>query len=176
MGLLNEIAELKNECRLAELKREETLKEIAKLERQQAIMNEQKIYEKDMKKAIENELKATFDDFFYKNGLEVGLNILSLLETRENIIKNIAETSNESDFLHENYERILNKVKKKYENDFKARERINKENYNCDPTTTPSNIKIFFQVIGRIIKFLFKITLGIIYLFYRILITLTEKN
>lgn len=53
----------------------------------------------------------------YKNGF---IN-LSLVSTRNEIIKNVAENTIEYDYLYNNYEKILNKVKKIYENDEKAK-------------------------------------------------------
>ena len=46
---------------------------------------------------------------------------LSLVTTRNEIIKNVAENTIEYDYLYNNYEKILNKVKKIYENDEKAK-------------------------------------------------------
>lgn len=46
---------------------------------------------------------------------------LSLVATRKEIIENVAESTIERDYIYNNYEKILNKVKKIYENDEKAK-------------------------------------------------------
>lgn len=46
---------------------------------------------------------------------------LSLVTTRKEIIENVAESTIERDYIYNNYEKILNKVKKIYENDEKAK-------------------------------------------------------
>ena len=103
-------------------------KEAEKLQRQleneKAKKENQKQYEKDLKIAIENDLRNTFEKCFERDGLEKGLINLSLKQTRNEILQNITNSSFEYDFINNNYERILNKVKKIYENDQKARNKI----------------------------------------------------
>lgn len=94
------------------------------LEKEKEQKENQKQYEKDLKIAIENDLHNTFEKCFERDGLEKGFINLSLKQTRNEILQNIANSTFEYDFINNNYEKILNKVKKIYENDQKARNKI----------------------------------------------------
>lgn len=100
-------------------------KEVEKLQRQLERAKEkkenQKQYEKDLHIAIENDLKNCFYNCFEREGLEKGLINLSLKITRDEVIQNVGENEFERNFIDNNYERVLSKVKKVYENDQKAK-------------------------------------------------------
>lgn len=84
---------------------------------------EQKEYEKDLYLALEKELTNTFTDCFDREGLQKGSINLSLKSTRDDILNHIPENEAEYDFLNKNYERILSKVQKIYENDERAKQK-----------------------------------------------------
>ena len=103
-------------------------KEVEKLTKQLERAKEekanQKEYEQGLKIAIENDLRNTFEKCFDRDGLEKGYINLSLKQTRNEILQNITHSTFEYDYINSNYERILNKVKKIYENDQKAKNKI----------------------------------------------------
>ena len=95
-----------------------------KLEQAKEEKENKKQYERDLKIAVENDLKRCFYNCFDREGLEKGLINLSLKTTRDNIIQNVGENEIERNYIDNNYEKILNKVKKVYENDQKAKNSI----------------------------------------------------
>lgn len=103
---------------------EENQKEVEKLQRKLEKTKEekenQKQYKKDLKIAVENDLKNCFYRCFENEGLEKGLLHLSLKVTRDKVIQNVGENEYERNYIDNNYEKILNKTKKVFENDKKA--------------------------------------------------------
>lgn len=128
MGLITEVQELKSEYKKARKEAEQATKKAEelqkKLDKKNEEKEEQKKYEKDLKKAVENDLITTFERCFERDGLEKGYINLRLKSTRDEILKNIPEGDQEWHYLNDNYEKILNKVKKIYENDKKAKEEL----------------------------------------------------
>lgn len=95
-------------------------------EEKQARLKEQEIADKEdkqrssIKSAVE-ELERCFCNSFEKYGTQTAILGLSLKSTRDDILAHIPESRIEYDYLNENYEKILNKIKKIYINDEKAK-------------------------------------------------------
>lgn len=81
-------------------------------------------YKKDKMKAVENDLINTFKRDFEKEGYRKAIINLNLKVTRDEILQNVPENSLEIEWIDNNYERILKKVAKIYENDEKAKQQI----------------------------------------------------
>lgn len=94
----------------------------------------QKQYEKDLLLAVENDLKSTFMHCFERDGVKNGYVLLTLKSTRDDIIQNVGENTFERNFIDNNYEKILTKVKKIYENDEKSKEYLEQLKYVEDET------------------------------------------
>lgn len=90
------------------------------LEKEKNEKQNKKEYERDLKHAIENDLKNTFINCFENEGYEKGYLNLSLKSTRNDILSHVPENDMEWHWVNDNYEKVLNKVKKIYENDQKA--------------------------------------------------------
>lgn len=99
-------------------------KEVEKLARQLEIAKEekktQKEYERDLKKAVEHDCIECMKRDFEKEGFQNACINLQLVTTRQAILKNVAESEIERQYLDDNYERIFNRVKKIYANNEKA--------------------------------------------------------
>lgn len=67
------------------------------------------------------ELERCFCNSFEKYGTQTAILGLSLKSTRDDILAHISESRIEYDYLNENYEKILNKIRKIYINDEKAK-------------------------------------------------------
>ena len=128
MSLTSQVQELKSEYKKAQQEAREATKQAEKLQQKLDKLQEQKEqqreYERGLKKAAENDLKNTFYKCFDRDGLEKGYINLSLKATRDEILKNVPESTQEAEYIDDNYEKILNKVKKIYENDLKAKNRL----------------------------------------------------
>lgn len=128
MGLITEVEELKNEYKQAQKDKAKAIKEAEKLakklEKEKEEKQQFKNYEKDLYKAIENDLKDTFQRCFERDGLNKGYINLCLKETRDEILNNVPESDIEYHYINDNYEKILEKVKKIYENDQKAKQTL----------------------------------------------------
>lgn len=72
-------------------------------------------------KSATEELERCFCNSFEKYGTQTAILGLSLKSTRDDILAHIPESRIEYDYLNENYEKILNKIKKIYINDEKAK-------------------------------------------------------
>lgn len=72
-------------------------------------------------KSAKEELERCFCNSFEKYGTQTAILGLSLKNTRDDILSHIPESRIEYDYLNENYEKILNKIKKIYINDEKAK-------------------------------------------------------
>lgn len=110
-----------------EQQEKEKLIEIERLQRKQEIEKEQKEYEKGLIIACENDLKNSFDKMFNDNKhntkieIQTTLSILQKIDTRNAYLKEFGKSGViVYDYLNENYEKILNKVYKKWENNIKS--------------------------------------------------------
>ena len=103
-------------------------KEVEKLQKQIDNLKKEKQQEKEYKKdyfiAVKKDLQATFKHCFDEEGAKKAYIHLRLKNTRERIILNVGESSIERDWIDDNYEKELEKVRKIYENDEKARMEI----------------------------------------------------
>ena len=105
-----------------EQQEKEKLIEIERLQRKQEIEKEQKEYEKGLIIACENDLKNSFDKMFNDNKhntkieIQTTLSILQKIDIRNTYLKEFGKSGViVYDYLDENYEKILNKVYKKWE-------------------------------------------------------------
>lgn len=110
-----------------EQQEKEKLIEIERLQRKQEIEKEQKEYEKGLIIACENDLKNSFDKMFNDNKhntkieIQTTLSILQKIDIRNTYLKEFGKSGViVYDYLDENYEKILNKVYKKWENNIKS--------------------------------------------------------
>ena len=159
-------------------------KEVERLQRQLERAKEEKEnkkqYEKDLKIAVENDLKRCFYNCFEREGLEKGLINLSLKVTRDEVIQNVGENEFERNYIDNNYEKILNKVKKVYENDQKAKNTILAYQLQQQQIKEQEQEKkgqkrmTAFNIIGNIFKWFFIILFGGIYLIVKFISDLAK--
>lgn len=125
MGLINEVQEMKNEYKKAQEDAKKTTKRAEELAKKLELVKEEKQqkkeYERDLKKAVENDCIQCMKRCFEREGYQRALYHLQLVETRNDILQHIPESEEELNYLDINYEKILNKVKKIYQNDQKAK-------------------------------------------------------
>ena len=132
MGLIQEVQELSdnNKQLLSEYKKAQKEAEQAtrkaeqlakKLEQAREEKQQKREYERDIIKAVEKDCIQCMRRCFEREGCQKAFYHLQLTETRNDILQHIPESEKEFDFLDNNYEKILNKVKKQYENDQKAK-------------------------------------------------------
>ena len=229
MGLIQEVQELSDnnkqlysEYKKAQKEAEQATKKAEqlakKLEQARQEKEQKREYERDLKKAVEKDCVQCFKRCFEREGYKKALYHLQLAETRKDILQNIPESEFEFDYLDNNYEKLLNKVKKIYENDQNAKnekitqqlkeelqksgnieiakkfgydenkiytiEGINKLNDNIkayieqqeqQEKENATNIFIaFFRFIGLIIKWIFLILFGGLYLIIKVLTGLAK--
>lgn len=229
MGLIQEVQtlndsnkQLQNEYIKARKETEKATREAEKLAKKLEYARQEKEqkreYERDLKKAVEKDCIQCFKRCFEREGYKKALYHLQLAETRKDILQNIPESESEFDYLDNNYERILNKVKKIYENDQNAKnelltqqlkeelqksgnieiaqkfgydenkiytiEGINKLNDNIkayiekqeqqEKENTTNIFIAFFRFIGLIIKWIFLILFGGLYLIIKVLTGLAK--
>ena len=109
----------------AKQEQEANKKEVEKLQQKLDNMENQKQQDKEYKKdyfiAVKKDLQNTFSNCFEREGLKVGYIHLRLKSTRDDIIKHVAENSDEIRWIDDNYEKELERIKKIYENDEKAK-------------------------------------------------------
>lgn len=110
-----------------EQQEKEKLAEIRRIQRKEEIEKEQKDFEKGLIIACENDLKNSFDKMFNDNKhntkieIQTTLSILQKIDTRNAYLKEFGKSGViVYDYLNENYEKILNKVYKKWENNIKS--------------------------------------------------------
>ena len=84
----------------------------------------QKEYERDLKIAVENDLISTMKGYFERETFQNACINLSLASTRQEILANVPESEFERNWVDKNYERVFTRVKKIYENDYKAKQEI----------------------------------------------------
>lgn len=132
MGLIQEVQELSDnnkqlysEYKRAQKEAEQATKKAEqlakKLEQAKEEKQQKREYERDITKAVEKDCIQCMRRCFEREGCPKAFYHLQLAETRNDILQHIPESEKEFDFLDNNYERILNKVKKQYENDQKAK-------------------------------------------------------
>ncbi len=132
MGLIQEVQELSdnnkqlyNEYKKAQKEAEQATKKAEqlakKLEQAKEEKQTKKEYERDITKAVERDCIQCMKRCFNREGYQKAFYHLQLVETRKEILQHIPESEVEAEYLDNNYERILNKVKKQYENDQKAK-------------------------------------------------------
>ena len=125
MGLIQEVQELSdnNKQLYSEYKRAQKEAEQAtkKAEQPKEEKQQKREYERDIVKAVEKDCIHCMRRCFEREGCQKAFYHLQLAETRNDILQNIPESEKEFDYLDSNYEKILNKVKKQYENDQKAK-------------------------------------------------------
>lgn len=130
MGIISEVQKIKKEYKQAKMETEKATKKVKELTKKLEVAKEEKQnkreYERDLKKAVKDDLITTFQRCFDRDGLRKGYLNLSLKATRDEILENVPENDLEGHYVDDNYERILNKVKKIYENDQKAKEELQK--------------------------------------------------
>ena len=132
MGLIQEVQQLSDnnkqlysEYKRAQKEAEQATKKAEqlakKLEQAKEEKQQKREYERDITKAVEKDCIQCMRRCFEREGCQKAFFHLQLVETRNDILQHIPESEKEFDFLDNNYERILNKVKKQYENDQKAK-------------------------------------------------------
>lgn len=162
-------------------------KEVEKLARQLEIAKEekktQKEYERDLKKAVEHDCIECMKRDFEKEGFQNACINLQLVTTRQAILKNVAESEIERQYLDDNYERIFNKVKKIYANNEKAKIQMEQlkaqQEEEARKNTTAYKVLATLGVIGLIILLILKwaVILGIgACIFVFILICMCAKD
>lgn len=97
-----------------EREQEQRKKEIKKIQRKKEQQAEQKQYEKDLLLACKRDLKEKFEEEFRLQGLKAKYHFYKI-ENRDILIKSIAKSEIEGDYLETNYNKILNEIIKKYE-------------------------------------------------------------
>lgn len=135
MGLIQEVQELSdnnkqlyNEYKKAREDAEKATKKAEqlakKLEQAREAKQQKREYERDITKAVEKDCIQCMRRCFEREGYQKAFYHLQLSETRKDILQHIPESEQEFDYLDNNYERILNKVKKQYENDLNAKNEL----------------------------------------------------
>ena len=144
-------------------------KEVERLSKQLESAKErkktQKEYERDLKKAVENDCIECMKRDFETEGFYNACINLQLLSTRQAILKNVPESEFERQYLDDNYERIFNKVKKIYANNEKSKQQIHQielrkqfEKYqkqNESDEKFEKNVKTFFNILKWICIIIF---------------------
>ncbi len=132
MGLIQEVQELSdnnkqlfNEYKKAQIETKQATKKAEqlakKLEQEREKKQQKREYERDITKAVEKDCIQCMRKCFEREGCQKAFYYLQLSETRNDILQHVPESQQEYDYLDSNYERILNKVKKQYENNQKAK-------------------------------------------------------
>lgn len=120
---------MENKQKLKEQEEQEEqkrLKEIKKIERKKEQEREQKQYEKDLLLACERDLQTSFERIFESAKpqdqltLNIVLSKLYKLEYRNGLIDEKGSSTLEKDYLDKNYDKILNRVYKKWQNNLKS--------------------------------------------------------
>lgn len=104
-------------------------KTLSEQEKQKQAKKEQEQYNKDLLKTYEKRLRRIFLNHFERDGLQKAYINLRLKGYRDGIIgldelEGVRITYEERDYWDDNYEKILEKTKKIYENDQKARQEL----------------------------------------------------
>lgn len=127
MSLLSErfyIMEQKQ--RRQEREQEQRKKEIKAIQQKKAQEKEFKEYEKGLFLACKKELKQKFEEEFRLQGVKAKYHFYKI-ENRDILIKSIAKSELEGDYLETNYNKFLNETIKKYELHKEYQEERNRE-------------------------------------------------
>lgn len=173
--------------RLREREQEERKKEIAKIQRKKEQQAEQKQYEKDLILACKRELKERFEEDFRLQGLKAKYNFYNVTN-RDTIIKSIAKSEMEGNYLETNYNKILNETIKKYELNEQYKTEKEKEiakQYVEEMTPIwekeqrkkeqKENAMTFLKLLWLIIKWVFIIFFGGIFLLLKFISALADR-
>lgn len=179
---------MEHKQRLKEREQEEHKKEIEKIQRKKEQEAEKKQYEKDLLLACKKELKQRFEQDFALQGIKAKYNFYSV-STRDNIIKSIAKSEMEGDYLETIYNKILNETIKKYELNEQYKEEKQKEiaqQYIEEMTPIwekeqrkkeqKENAMTFLKFLWIIIKWVFIIVFGGIFLLLKFISALADRN
>jgi hypothetical protein len=129
------ILEYQEQMRQAEKRRKEREKEKNMEEREKKIKSimrkkeqekEFKEYEKTIVLSIKQDLRNEFEKEFELQGLKAKYYFFNI-EKRNSLIKKLAKTTQEQDYLESNYSKILNEIIKKYELHEKYKEQETQE-------------------------------------------------
>ncbi len=101
--------------------REQLAKNTHKTKKEKSTLKE---YKRDLKIACENDLQQAFFKKFELYGYEIAILKLQLLDTKNEIIRDIATSDLECSYLNKIYESTLTKVRKIYKNDLEAKEKL----------------------------------------------------
>ena len=112
--------------KMKEKEKLERQKQIEKIQRKKEQQAEQKQYEKDLILACKRELREKFEEEFRLQGLKAKYHFYKI-ENRDILIKSIAKSELEGDYLETNYNKILNETIKKYELNKEYQEEHEKE-------------------------------------------------
>ena len=175
---------LEQKQRIKELEHEKQKKQMETLEKKKIQKAERKQYEKDLLLACKKDLKNIFEKDFSLQGTQAKFNFYNI-STRENIIKSIATSEQEGDYLETNYNKILNEIIQKYKLNEEYKNEQQKEiTRQYVEKMTPiwealhkkkkkqENIFTFFKFLFIIIKWFFMILFGWIYLLLKLICTL----
>lgn len=159
-------------------------KEIAEIQRKKEQEAERKQYEKDILSACKRDLKSAMEQEFELQGLKAKYYFYKI-ENRNNLIKSIATSEQQADYLEENYNKILNTIIKKYElqqqyNEEQTKEIAEAEIEKMRPIweeeakkkEAKQNILVFFKILWLIIKWIFIIIFGGIFLIIKFIFDL----
>ena len=173
--------------RAKEREQAERQKEIEKIQRKKEQKAELKQYEKDILTACKRELKEKFEKEFELQGLKAKY-FFYKIENRNNIVKSIAETQLQADFLETNYNKVLNEVIKKYELQEEYNEERNREiaaeqieklrpqwEEERKKQERHENAITFLKLLWTIIKWILIILFGWIYLLFKFICALADR-
>jgi len=132
LGLIQEVQTLK---RQNAYNAEDLQKEILKLRTQLQKAQQEKEYQKDLYIGLENGLQGIFDDELsktvnnndlstYEKNLTLKYNELKTIERKAEIIKQLQLNDIESQYISNNYLKILSKIYKEYQEDLKSKKEI----------------------------------------------------
>lgn len=176
-------AYMNNEYMKAKQEQIENQKEVEKLQKKIDNLKEEKKQEKEYKKdyfiAVRRDLQTVLKRCFDEEGTTKAYIHLRLKKTREDVILHVGESAIERDWLEDNYEKELEKVRKIYENDEKARmeilapkllEEAKKIQEQKEKEERKKNIfHSIIYIIGQIFKWIFLIFFGGIYFIFRVI-------
>lgn len=179
---------LEQKQRLKDIEQEKRKKEIEKIQRKKDLQAEKKQYEKDLLLACKNDLKYKFEEEFGLQGLDAQYFFYNIA-IRDNLIKQIAKTSLEYDFLDNNYNKILKHTIQKYELHKKYQEKKEEEIaqeyvekmlpiWNEEHKKEQQKIAIYAFLKALIISFkwIFIIVFGFIFLLLKLISNLANKQ
>lgn len=127
MSVLSErVYLMEQKQRLREREQEEHKKEIRAIQQKKEQEKEFKEYEKGLFLACKKELKQKFEEEFRLQGVKAKYHFYKI-ENRDILIKSIAKSELEGDYLETNYNKFLNETIKKYELHKEYQDERNKE-------------------------------------------------